>query len=102
MSLKLQASGLLLHVSGLQASRQVIEQPASGAPGRAAVLMRGINGKTVLGRWIVFYRQRGQLVGISDVTFVAGGGAKAVDLGERTMQQFVVALGPEIARAASA
>jgi FMN-dependent NADH-azoreductase len=42
------------------------------------------------------------VIGISDVTFVAGGGAKAVDLGERTMQQFVDALGPEIARAASA
>ncbi len=42
------------------------------------------------------------VIGIGDVTFVAGGGAKAVDMGERTMEQFVDALGPEIARAASA
>lgn len=42
------------------------------------------------------------VIGIGDVTFVAGGGAKAVDLGERTMEQFVDALGPEIALAAAA
>ena len=29
------------------------------------------------------------VIGISDVTFVAGGGAKAVDLGEETMDAFV-------------
>ena len=41
------------------------------------------------------------VIGISDVTFVAGGGAKAVDLGEQTMERFVEMLGPDIERAAS-
>ncbi len=42
------------------------------------------------------------VIGISDVTFVAGGGAKAVDLGEQTMEAFVEKLGGELERAASA
>lgn len=41
------------------------------------------------------------VIGITDVTFVAGGGAKAVDLGERTMDGFIAKLGPEIGRAAA-
>ena len=40
------------------------------------------------------------VVGITDVTVVAGGGAKAVDLGEQTMDGFVARLAPEIERAA--
>jgi FMN-dependent NADH-azoreductase len=40
------------------------------------------------------------VIGISDVTFVAGGGAKAVDLGEETMERFVEKLGADIERAA--
>lgn len=42
------------------------------------------------------------VIGIDDVTFVAGGGAKAVDLGEETMAGFVDKLGAELARAAGA
>ncbi len=41
------------------------------------------------------------VIGIGDVTFVAGGGAKAVDLGEETMAGFVEKLGDELDRAAS-
>jgi len=41
------------------------------------------------------------VIGISDVTFVAGRGAKAVDLGDETMERFVEKLGAEIERAAS-
>lgn len=41
------------------------------------------------------------VIGISDVTFVAGGGAKAVDLGDETMERFVERLGADIERAAS-
>ena len=40
------------------------------------------------------------VIGIADVTCVAGGGAKAVDLGEETMERFVEKLGPELERAA--
>lgn len=40
------------------------------------------------------------VIGIGDVTFVAGGGAKAVDLGEETMERFVEKLGADIERAA--
>lgn len=40
------------------------------------------------------------LIGISDVTMVAGGGAKAVDLREQTMDGFLAKLQPEIAQAA--
>lgn len=42
------------------------------------------------------------VIGIGDVTFVAGGGAKAVDLGEQTMDQFVENLGTDLELAASA
>ena len=41
------------------------------------------------------------VIGIGDVTVVAGGGAKAVDLHEQTMDGFLAALEPQIARAAS-
>ena len=40
------------------------------------------------------------VIGITDVEFVAGGGAKAVDLGESTMDGFVGKLQPAIERAA--
>lgn len=40
------------------------------------------------------------VIGITDVTFVAGGGAKAVDLGEETMSAFVEKHAPEIEQAA--
>lgn len=40
------------------------------------------------------------VIGITDVTFVAGGGAKAVDLGEDTMERFVEKLRPDLERAA--
>ena len=40
------------------------------------------------------------VIGIEDVTVVAGGGAKAVDLREQTMDGFVTALQPQIDRAA--
>lgn len=36
------------------------------------------------------------VIGITDVTFVAGGGAKAVDLDEQTMEDFLAKLQPEI------
>ena len=42
------------------------------------------------------------VIGITDVTFVAGGGAKAVDLGEQTMDGFVASVEPQIERAAAA
>lgn len=42
------------------------------------------------------------VIGISEVTFVAGGGAKAVDLGEETMDSFVTRNAFAIERAASA
>ena len=41
------------------------------------------------------------VIGITDVTFVAGGGAKAVDLGEETMDGFVEKIGADLERAAS-
>ena len=41
------------------------------------------------------------VIGITDVTVVAGGGAKAVDLGEETMAGFVAGLAPDLARAAA-
>ena len=41
------------------------------------------------------------VIGIEDVTFVAGGGAKAVDLGETTMADFVGKLEGEIKAAAA-
>ena len=40
------------------------------------------------------------VIGIEDVTFVAGGGAKVVDMGEQTMDAFVGSLAPQIAAAA--
>jgi FMN-dependent NADH-azoreductase len=43
-----------------------------------------------------------EVIGITDVTVVAGGGAKAVDLGEQTMANFIASLAPEIERAAAA
>ena len=42
------------------------------------------------------------VIGISDVTFVAGGGAKAVDMGEETMDAFVAKHSQAIKQAASA
>ena len=42
-----------------------------------------------------------KVIGIEDVTVVAGGGAKAVDLGETTMDAFVGALGFQISAAAA-
>lgn len=41
------------------------------------------------------------VIGITDVTFVAGGGAKAVDLREETMADFVAKLAPELEQAAA-
>ena len=41
------------------------------------------------------------VIGIEDVTFVAGGGAKAVDMGETTMADFVGKLKGEIKAAAA-
>ncbi len=40
------------------------------------------------------------VIGIEDVTVVAGGGAKAVDLQEQTMDGFLAGLAPQIDRAA--
>ena len=42
------------------------------------------------------------VIGITDVTVVAGGGAKVVDMGEQTMQGFIASVEPEIERAAAA
>jgi FMN-dependent NADH-azoreductase len=42
------------------------------------------------------------VIGITDVTVIAGGGAKVVDLGEQTMGNFIASLAPEIERAAAA
>ncbi len=42
-----------------------------------------------------------KVIGITDVTVVAGGNAKAVDMGERTMDQFVATLEHAIERAAA-
>jgi FMN-dependent NADH-azoreductase len=39
------------------------------------------------------------VIGIVDVTVVAGGGAKLVDMGEQTMDSFIAQLDPEIERA---
>lgn len=41
------------------------------------------------------------VIGITDVTFINGGGAKRVDMGEETMNGFVSKLGQEIGLAAS-
>jgi FMN-dependent NADH-azoreductase len=41
------------------------------------------------------------VIGIGDVTVVAGGGAKAVDLGEQTMDGFLAGLAPELGLAAA-
>ena len=42
------------------------------------------------------------VIGIADVTIVAGGGAKVVDLGEQTMDAFIASVEAEIGRAAAA
>jgi FMN-dependent NADH-azoreductase len=42
------------------------------------------------------------VIGITDVTVVAGGGAKVVDMGEQTMSGFIASVEPEIERAAAA
>lgn len=42
------------------------------------------------------------VIGITNVTFVAGGGAKVVDMGEQTMAGFIDTLKPAIERAAAA
>ena len=42
-----------------------------------------------------------KVIGITDVTFVAGGGAKAVDLQKQTMDGFIAKLEPEIRQAAA-
>lgn len=42
-----------------------------------------------------------QVIGITEVRVVAGGGAKAVDLGERTMDGFVTALDADLTAAAA-
>ncbi len=42
------------------------------------------------------------VIGITDVTVVAGGGAKVVDMGEQTMDGFIASVEPEIERAAAA
>ena len=41
------------------------------------------------------------VIGITDVTVIGGGGAKAVDMGEQTMDQFVTTLQPAIEYAAA-
>ncbi|MFM9434066.1 FMN-dependent NADH-azoreductase [Janthinobacterium sp. CG_23.3] len=41
------------------------------------------------------------VIGIVDVTFIAGGGAKTVDLGEETMAGFVAKLAPALEQAAT-
>ena len=42
------------------------------------------------------------VIGITDVTMIAGGGAKVVDMGEQTMDAFIASVEPEIERAAAA
>lgn len=42
------------------------------------------------------------VIGITDVTIVAGGGAKVVDMGEQTMDGFIASVEPGIERAAAA
>ena len=42
------------------------------------------------------------VIGITDVTVVAGGGAKVVDMREQTMGGFIAGIEPEIKRAAAA
>jgi len=42
------------------------------------------------------------VIGITDVTVVSGGGAKVVDMGEQTMDGFIATVEPEIERAAAA
>ncbi len=42
------------------------------------------------------------VIGITDVTVVAGGGAKVVDMGEQTMDGFIASVEPEIKHAAAA
>ena len=42
------------------------------------------------------------VIGITDVTVVAGGGAKVVDLGEQSMEDFIASVEPEMMRAAAA
>lgn len=43
-----------------------------------------------------------EVIGIEDVTVVAGGGAKAVDMGDVTMEGFIATVEPELSRAAAA
>lgn len=43
-----------------------------------------------------------KVIGITDVTFVSGGGAKVVDMGGQTMDGFISSVEPEIERAAAA
>ena len=42
------------------------------------------------------------VIGITDVTMIAGGGAKVVDMGEQAMAAFIASVGPAIERAAAA
>ena len=43
-----------------------------------------------------------KVIGITDVTMIAGGGAKVVDMGEQTMEAFIASVEPAIERAAAA
>jgi FMN-dependent NADH-azoreductase len=49
-----------------------------------------------------YLRMMLNVIGIADVTVVAGGGAKEVDLGLRTMDEFISALAPALEHAAAA
>jgi FMN-dependent NADH-azoreductase len=42
------------------------------------------------------------VIGVTDVTIVTGGGAKVVDMGEQTMDSFIASVEPDIKRAATA
>jgi len=43
-----------------------------------------------------------KVIGIENVTFVAAGGSKVLDLGEKSREEFLSAFEPAIAAAASA
>ncbi len=63
-----------------------------------------IEGSPIRGRDIAtqYLRLILKVIGITDVTIVAGGGAKVVDMGEQTMDGFIASIEPAIERAAAA
>lgn len=79
--------------------RRVDREAIAGRP----LVLDGTEGAPIRDRDIAtqYLRLILGVIGITDVTVVAAGNAKAVDLREQTMDGFIAKIEPEIARAAA-